>query len=436
MHIVDLIAAKRDGHAIGADDLSLLIAGYTAKDIPDYQMSAFLMAGYLRGFSEEETVAMTDAMVASGDRLDLSALSGPTVDKHSTGGIGDGTSLVVTPLAAALGMQIVKLSGSGLGFTGGTLDKLESIPGMRTQLSETELLAQVERIGLVVCAQTSDLVPADKAMYALRDVTATVGNIALIASSIMSKKIAGGAHTILLDVKVGSGAFMKTDQEAKALADVCVALGTSAGRATQALITDMNQPLADTVGNAIEVREAIEVLRGEHESRFVDLCLALVGHLAALSGLVPDAEVGREQADRALRSGEGLDRFRQLIEAQGGDPRVIDDTSLLPRAPIIVDVHAPQTGWLETVDAEAVGRVSGALGAGREALGDRIDPAVGLTLQTKIGDRVEAGEVIGTILATTDRAATEGKIALLNTLRWSTEAVSAPPLIHGVVGGP
>jgi pyrimidine-nucleoside phosphorylase len=436
MHIIDLIAAKRDGHAIGTDDLQQLIAEYTAKDIPDYQMSAFLMAGYLRGFSEQETVAMTDAMVASGDCLDLSVLRGPTVDKHSTGGVGDSTTLVVAPLAAAVGMQIVKLSGRGLGFTGGTLDKLESIPGMRTQLSESELLTQVERIGLAVCAQTGDLVPADKAMYALRDVTATVGSIALIASSIMSKKIAGGAHAILLDVKVGSGAFMKNREDARELANVCVALGTSAGRATQALITDMSQPLANTVGNAIEVCEAIEVLRGEHESRFVDLCLALVGHLAAISGVVPDAEAGRKQAARALRSGEGLDRFRQMIEAQGGDARVIDNTSLLPRAPVIVHVHAPQTGWLKTVDTEGVGRVSGALGAGREVLGDRIDPAVGLTLQAKIGDQVEAGQIIGTILATTDHAATEGQLALLNTLRWSTEAVSAPALIHGVVGAP
>ena len=262
MHIVDLIAAKRDGHAVSSDDLHELVRGYTAKDIPDYQMSAFLMAGYLRGFTHEETVALTDAMLASGDQLDLSQLSGPTVDKHSTGGVGDSTTLVVAPLAAELGMQIIKLSGRGLGFTGGTLDKLESIPGMRTQLSTGELIAQVERIGLAVCAQTDDLDPADRAMYALRDVTATVGNTALIASSIMSKKLAGGAHAILLDVKVGSGAFMKTVGDARELAEVCVALGTNAGRATRALITDMSQPLADTVGNAIEVREAIEVLSG------------------------------------------------------------------------------------------------------------------------------------------------------------------------------
>jgi pyrimidine-nucleoside phosphorylase len=436
MHIVDLIAAKRDGQAIGAEDLHRLIAGYTATDIPDYQMAAFLMAGYLRGFTDAETVALTDAMLASGDRLDLSELSGPTVDKHSTGGVGDSTTLVVAPLAAELGMQIIKLSGRGLGFTGGTLDKLESIPGMRTDLTTADLVAQVDRIGLAVCAQTDDLVPADRAMYALRDVTATVGNTALIASSIMSKKLAGGAHAILLDVKVGSGAFMKTVGDARELAEVCVALGTSAGRATRAVITDMSQPLADTVGNAIEVREAIEVLRGDRHSRFAELCLDLAGQLAALSGTAPDAAAGRELAARALHSGAGLDRFRMLIEAQGGDPRVVEDTSLLPIAPISLPIHATQDAWLATVDAEAVGRASGALGAGRETLGAVIDPAVGLALDVKIGDRVHDGQVIGRILARTGDEARRGEHAVLAALGWSAQAIQAPPLIHAVVDPP
>jgi pyrimidine-nucleoside phosphorylase len=433
MHIVDLIASKRDGHAIGADDLRELILDYTAKDIPDYQMAAFLMAGYLRGFTYDETVALTDAMLASGDRLDLSQLSGPTVDKHSTGGVGDSTTLVVAPLAAELGMQMIKLSGRGLGFTGGTLDKLESIPGMRTQLTTTELIAQVERIGLAVCAQTDDLVPADRAMYALRDVTATVGNTALIASSIMSKKLAGGAQAILLDVKVGSGAFMKTVSDATELAKVCVALGGNADRATRAVITDMSQPLADTVGNAIEVREAIEVLRGDRQSRFVELCLALVGHLAALSGAAPDAETGQERASRALHSGAGLDRFRRLVEAQGGDPHVVEDTSLLPMAPIVHDIHAPQEAWLATVDTEAIGRASGALGAGRETIGAVIDPAVGLALDLKIGDRRQRGEAIGRILARSEAAARVGEHAVLDALGWSPRPVEVPPLIHQVV---
>jgi pyrimidine-nucleoside phosphorylase len=433
MHVVDLIAAKRDGHAVSSDDLHRLVRGYTAKEIPDYQMSAFLMAGYLRGFTREETVALTDAMLASGDRLDLSQLSGPTVDKHSTGGVGDSTTLVVAPLAAELGMQIIKLSGRGLGFTGGTLDKLESIPGMRTQLTTQELIAQVQRIGLAVCAQTDDLVPADRAMYALRDVTATVGNTALIASSIMSKKLAGGAHAILLDVKVGSGAFMKTVGDARELAEVCVALGGDAGRATRALITDMSQPLADTVGNAIEVREAIEVLSGDHQSRFVDLCLALVGHLAALSGVAPDAEAGRRRAAEALHSGAGLERFRRLVEAQGGDPHVVDDPSLLPIAPVVGEIRAPHDAWLVTVDTEAIGRASGALGAGRETIGAVIDPAVGLALDAKIGDRVQRGEVIGRILARTEAGACVGEQAVLQALAWSPRPVDAPPLIHDVI---
>jgi pyrimidine-nucleoside phosphorylase len=435
MHIVDLIAAKRDGHSISSDDLHELILGYTAADIPDYQMAAFLMAGYLRGFSYKETVALTHAMLASGAQLDLSQLAGPTVDKHSTGGVGDSTTLVVAPLAAALGMQMIKLSGRGLGFTGGTLDKLESIPGMRTDLTTKELIAQVDRIGLAVCAQTDNLDPADRAMYSLRDVTATVGNTALIASSIMSKKLAGGAHAILLDVKLGSGAFMKTVGDATELAEVCVALGTTSGRATRAIITDMSQPLADTVGNAIEVREAIEVLRGERQSRFVELCLALVGHLAALSGVAPDAETGRRRAAQVLSSGAGLDRFRQLVEAQGGDPHVVEDTSLLPNAPIVHDICAPQNGWLATVDAEAIGRASGTLGAGRETVGAAIDAAVGLALAVKIGDRLHGGEVIGRILARSEDAARVAEHAVLDALAWSPQPVDAPTLIHAVIEG-
>ncbi|MGH8921217.1 MAG: thymidine phosphorylase, partial [Actinomycetes bacterium] len=371
--VVDIIAAKRDGRGVSAEDLHHLILGYTAGHVPDYQMAAFLMAGYLRGFTHAETAALTEAMLASGDRMDLSALSGPTVDKHSTGGVGDSTTLVVAPLAAELGMQIVKLSGRGLGYTGGTLDKLDAIPGMRTALGADELVDQVERIGLVVCAQTAELVPADRALYSLRDVTATVGNTALIASSIMSKKLAGGADAILLDVKVGSGAFMKTVDEARQLGQLCVGLGDTVGRATRALITDMNQPLADTVGNAVEVREAIEVLRGERSGRLLDLSLCLVGHLAALSGVAPDVGSGTQRAMDALRTGAGFERFRLFVEAQGGDPRVVDDTTLLPTAPIVREVLAPQDASLAGVDAEAVGRASGALGAGRQTKDDVID---------------------------------------------------------------
>src|SRR5829696_6019908 len=420
---VDLIARKRGGGEIPGEELRDFVLAYAREELPDYQMAAFLMAGYLRGFTRSETEALTEAMVASGERLDLSRLSGPTVDKHSTGGV-----------AAALGLQVIKLSGRGLGHTGGTLDKLESIPGFRVGLSGEELLDQVERIGLAVAAQTADLVPADKSIYALRDVTATVGNVALIASSVMSKKLAGGAASILLDVKTGSGAFMHETAEAVELARVCVELGEAAGRATAALVTDMSQPLGELVGNAVEVREAVEALRGQRPGRFLDLCLALTGHLAALAGKAPDPEAGRHDAQRALESGDGLERFRQFVAAQGGDPRVADDLSLLPQAPVSTEVPAPQDGWLAAVDAEAVGRVAAALGAGRQRKDDDIDPAVAVELSVKLGDRVEAGQPIGRILARDEDAAHSAAEGLLAALRWSDQPVQAPPLVHEVVG--
>jgi pyrimidine-nucleoside phosphorylase len=332
-------------------------------------------------------------------------------------------------------MQVIKLSGRGLGHTGGTLDKLESIPGFRVHLGADELLDQVERIGLAVAAQIADLVPADKSIYALRDVTATVGNVALIASSVMSKKLAGGAASILLDVKAGSGAFMSETGAAVELARLCVEIGQDAGRATAALVTDMNQPLGELVGNAVEVREAVEALRGERPGRFLDLCLTLTGHLAALAGTAADAEAGRRDARRALESGDGLERFRQFVAAQGGDPRVADDLSILPRAPHTLEVEAPRDGWLAAVDAEAIGRVAAALGAGRQHKDDDIDPAVAVELSAKVGDRVEAGQPIGRILARDESAARSAADGLLAALRWSDHPTPSPPLVHEVVYG-
>ncbi len=431
---VDVIARKRDGGEIDRDQLRDFVLAYAREELPDYQMAAFLMAGYLRGFTRGETEALTEAMVASGDRLDLSRLSGPTVDKHSTGGVADGTTLVVGPLAAVLGMQVIKLSGRGLGHTGGTLDKLESIPGLRVGLTADELLDQVERIGLAVAAQTADLVPADKSIYALRDVTATVGNVALIASSVMSKKLAGGAASILLDVKTGSGAFMHETSEAVELARTCVDLGRAAGRATATLVTDMSQPLGELVGNAVEVREAVEALRGERPGRFLDLCLTLTGHMAALAGTAADPEAGRRHAQQALERGDGLERFRAFVAAQGGDPRVADDLSLLPQAPVTVEVEAPEDGWLEAVDAEAVGRVAAALGAGRQRKDDDIDPAVAVELSVKLGDRVRSGQPIARILARDEQAARAATESLLAALRWSDRPAQPPPLVHEVVG--
>jgi pyrimidine-nucleoside phosphorylase len=430
---LDVIARKRDGAEIPGEQLREFVLAYAREDLPDYQMAAFLMAGYLRGFSRSEAEALTQAMVASGDRLDLGRLSGPTVDKHSTGGVADGTTLVVGPLAAALGMQVIKLSGRGLGHTGGTLDKLESIPGFRVHLGADELLDQVERIGLAVAAQTADLVPADKSIYALRDVTATVGNVALIASSVMSKKLAGGAASILLDVKAGSGAFMRETAAAVELARLCVEIGQDAGRATAALVTDMSQPLGELVGNAVEVQEAVEALRGERPGRFLDLCLTLTGHLAALAGTAADADAGRRDAQRALESGDGLDKFREFVAAQGGDPRVADDLSILPQAPVATEVPAPRDGWLAAVDAEAVGRVAAALGAGRQRKDDDIDPAVAVELSAKLGDRVASGQPVARILARDEAAARSAAEGLLAALRWSDHPTPAPPLVHEVV---
>jgi pyrimidine-nucleoside phosphorylase len=433
MRAIDVIAAKRDGEELPPDTVREFVLAYTRDDVADYQMAAFLMAGYLNGFSHDEAVALTAAMVASGDELDLSRLTGPTVDKHSTGGVGDGTTLVVAPLAAALGMQVVKLSGRGLGHTGGTLDKLDAIPGMRTELSGEELIAQVERIGLAVCAQTADLVPADKAMYALRDVTATVDDIALIASSIMSKKLAGGAGAILLDVKMGSGAFMKDLAAARELAELCVALGEAGGRATGALITDMSQPLADAVGNASEVREAIEVLRGERPGRFADLCIALAGHMAVLAGLAEAGEQGEQLAREALAAGAGLERFRAFVEAQGGDPRIVEDPSLLPAAPVVHEVRTESGGWLEAVDAEAIGRAAAGVGAGRQRKEDAIDLGVGIDFLVRVGDEVGDG-LVARVLAQDEAAAATAGRAVLDALTWSEARVEAPPLILDVIG--
>ena len=436
MRVVDLIARKRDGGELPGDELRELVLGYARGELPDYQMAAFLMAGYLRGFSQAETEALTGAMLASGERLDLISLAGPTVDKHSTGGVADGTTLVVGPLAAAIGMQVLKLSGRGLGHTGGTLDKLESIPGLRVELSVEELLDQVERVGLAVAAQSASLVPADKAIYALRDVTATVASTALIASSVMSKKLAGGASCILLDVKAGSGAFMKDVRAAAELAHTCVRLGQAAGRRCAALVTDMDQPLGDLVGNAVEVREAVEVLRGERRGRMLDLCLILTGHLAALAGVASDPQEGRQRAAKALDGGAGLEKLHELVAAQGGDRRVLDDLSLLPQAPVRRDLTAPRAGWLAAVDAEAVGRAAAALGAGRRRKEDQVDAAVAVELTVKLGDQVDAGERIGRILARDQEAAADAARELRAALRFSEQPSQPPPLVHQVISAP
>jgi len=428
---LEAIAGKRDREEVPPERLRALVLAYARGEVPDYQMAAFLMAGYLNGFTRAEARALTEAMVASGEVLDLSSLAGPTVDKHSTGGVADGTTLVVAPLAAALGMQVVKLSGRGLGHTGGTLDKLESIPGLRVELTTGELLAQVERTGLAVAAQTDRLVPADRALYALRDVTATVASPALIASSVMSKKLAGGASVILLDVKAGPGAFMPDAAAARDLAGLCVAIGADAGRTTAALVTDMSQPLGDLVGNAVEVREAVEVLRGERAGhRLTELCLELAGALAALAGVAGDPAAGRALAERALGRGEGLERLRLLVAAQGGDARVVDDPGLLPAAPVAQEVTADRDGWLAAVDAQAVGRIAAALGAGRRRKEDRVDHAVAVELPVKLGDRVGRGALLGRVRARDPAAARAAATRLREALDLADRPTQPPPLVY------
>jgi pyrimidine-nucleoside phosphorylase len=426
-----LIAKKRDGSELTRAEIEQIVLGYVRGEVPDYQVAAWLMACYLQGLSDAETLALTEIMAASGEQLDLSAIDAPTVDKHSTGGVGDKTSLVLVPLLAAGGVAIAKMSGRGLGFTGGTVDKLESIPGYRTELTAQEMLAQVQRIGCCLAGQSASLAPADKLLYALRDATATVESIPLIAASIMSKKLAGGAQHILLDVKVGSGAFMTTRERAEQLARTLVRIGEGAGRRTHAMLTDMSQPLGYTVGNALEVREAIETLRPDMPShpRFEALVLALAGQAFVLCGLEPDAEHGRARAERLLHSGDALEKFRQMVAAQGGEPRVVDDLSLLPRAPIVVEWYAPASGYVAEVAPRTVALAALQLGAGRQKKEDAIDPAVGVEVLKCVGDSVQAGEPVFRVHARTEASLQQAIATLQDALRISETPVPAQAVL-------
>ncbi len=427
-----LIARKRDGHELDADQLRALVGAYLAGDVDDAQMAALLMAGVIRGFSHREAVALTDVLVASGDTVDLSALSGPTVDKHSTGGVGDTTTLVVGPLLAAAGAQVAKLSGRGLGHTGGTLDKLEAIPGFRVDLAPDQMREQVMRVGLAVAAATQDLVPADKRLYALRDVTATVADPALIASSVMSKKLAGGAEHILLDVKTGDGAFMQEVDAAVELAELCVDIGEARQRRTGALVTDMSQPLGDGVGNAIEVAVAIETLRGERHGRLRELCLELTGACLELTGQTPAD--GRTHAAELLDSGAALEKFREFVEAQGGDTRVADEPwDVLPTAPVIRDWN-PGAGVVEAFACRRLGELAGSLGAGRQRAADTIDPAVGLDVLVRVGDRLDGGQPAVRVHAADEAGAERVMAELPEVVRVTDEGATPPPLVHARVG--
>jgi pyrimidine-nucleoside phosphorylase len=427
-----LIARKRDGGELTEDELRALMTGYLAGDVDEAQIAALLMAGVIRGFTDAEAVALTDVLVASGDTVDLAGLAGPTVDKHSTGGVGDTTTLVVGPLLAAAGCQVAKLSGRGLGHTGGTLDKLEAIPGFRVDLTAAQLRAQVERIGLAVAAATQDLVPADKRLYALRDVTATVASPALIASSVMSKKLAGGAAHVLLDVKSGDGAFMEDPVAARALAELCVSIGRARGRATGALVSDMSQPLGDGVGNALEVAVAVETLRGERSGRFRQLCLQLAAATLELTGRDPDDALAT--VTRLLDDGEALATFRAFVVAQGGDGSVADDPwRVLPAAPHVVNWR-PGAGTVARFGCRRLGELAATLGAGRQRQDDVLDLAVGLEVLSRSGDRIEEDQPVVRIHARTEADAERVLAQLPSAIELIEGSFPVPPLVHARVG--
>jgi pyrimidine-nucleoside phosphorylase len=430
----DVVAVKRDRREVPGEDLRRFVLGYVAGEVPDYLAAAFLMAAYLNGLSDRETAELTRAMVESGTTLPLSRIRRPKVDKHSTGGVSDGVTLLFAPLAASLGLAVAKLSGRGLGHTGGTLDKLESIPGLRTDLSPQELERQVEEVGCAVAGQTADLVPADGALYALRDATGTVASVPLIAASVMSKKLAVGSDLILLDVKAGSGAFMKTPDAAAELASACVRLAAAWGRKARAAVTDMSQPLGRAIGNALDVAEAVAVLRGEGGGRLRELAVVFAAEaLAALAGEAPDK--ARAAAERSLGSGRAAETFARMVEAQGGDPRVVDDPwAVLPRAPVRAEARLEEGGYLARVDAEALGRAAVALGAGRVRKGDPIDHSVGVEFLPEVGDQVEPGQPVAVIHGGDPESADRAGAAVVAALTVTEEPVERPPLIFGWYG--
>lgn len=430
MRAVDIIESKRDGESLSEEQIRFFVKGFTNGDIPDYQASAWAMAVLFRGMDSRETALLTQAMAESGDQIDLSGVVDIAVDKHSTGGVGDKTTLVVEPIVSAGGVPVGKMSGRGLSFTGGTLDKMESIPGFRINLSMEEFIEQLDRIGLVLSGQTSDLAPADGKLYALRDVTGTVPSIPLIASSVMSKKIAGGAQAIVLDVKVGLGAFMRDLGQARELAQLMVDIGGHAGRETVALISDMNQPLGVAVGNANEVREAVETLRGGGPQDFREHAIEVAANMLLLGKRDPDLERCREVARETLDGGMALDKFKQLVEAQGGDVDTIDDLDRLPRASVIEAVTAPQGGWIGQLDAREIGLTVMELGGGREMKGESIDHSVGVDVLRNVGDRVEQGQDLYMVRANSDASARSAAKRLLDATQISDDEVEPLPLFY------
>ena len=433
MQMTDLIAKKRDGGRLSADEIDFMIQNYTRGIIPDYQMSAMCMAILFKGMDSEETLNLTLSMEHSGDTLDLSPIKGIKGDKHSTGGVGDKTSLILCPMVAACGVKIAKMSGRGLGHTGGTIDKLESFPGFSTALTDEQFFENVNRLGIAIIGQTADLDPADKKLYALRDVTGTVPSVPLIASSIMSKKLASGADVIVLDVKCGSGAFMKTVEEARILAQAMVDIGKGAGRCVAACITDMDQPLGRCVGNALEVKEAISVLKGETRGDLLELCLTLGSCILTAGGIAPDNAAARVMLQKALDDGSALRKLGDLVEGQGGDRHDVADTSRLPAAPVVLEVKSPESGWVKHIEADEVGLVSMHLGGGRVTKESVIDLSVGIILRKKVGEQVSRGEVIAEIHAADAASAAKAAESLIRCYEFSAVPVAQPKLIKDII---
>lgn len=433
MRAVNIIIKKRERQELSREEIDFFVEGFTDGTIPDYQASAWAMAVLLNGMSDRETTDLTLAMVRSGETLDLSSAVEIAIDKHSTGGVGDKTTLVVGPVVAACGLPVGKMSGRGLGFSGGTLDKMESIPGYRTDLSQEEFLAQLKKFKIVLTGQSADLAPADGKMYALRDVTGTVPSMPLIASSVMSKKIAAGAHAIVLDVKLGEGAFMTNLDDARQLAEIMVAIGKLSGRRVVGLLSDMNQPLGEAVGNAMETREAIETLQGGGPEDFREHCLVIASHMLVLGNRAESLEEARKMAEKAAADGTGLEYFRTLVREQGGDVSYVDHPEKLPTASLVEQVPAPRSGWLKAVRAREVGETSVELGAGRARKGDPIDHAVGIMVHHKVGDRVEAGEALFTVHANDAARLAQAKKRLEEAVEWSDTVCDPLLLFYGVV---
>lgn len=433
MNMYDIIYKKREGETLSREELQYFVEGYTGGSIPDYQAAALLMAIFFRGLDPKETFLLTDAMRHSGDVIDLSAVHGVKVDKHSTGGVGDKTTLVVGPIAAACGVPVAKMSGRGLGFTGGTVDKMEAIPGFRTDLPREEFLAQVNQIGLAVIGQTAKIAPADKKLYALRDVTATVDNIGLITASIMSKKLASGGDAIVLDVKCGKGAFMETEDEAIRLGQSMVDIGTADGKKTIALITDMNQPLGRAVGNSIEVMEAIQTLQGEGPEDITELSLTLAGYMIYAGDKATTPEKGRELAEEALSSGRALHKFEQFVKAQGGDPGITKEPKRLIGEAGTTELRTKQTGIITGIQARNIGMASQHAGAGRETKEDPIDPTAGILLHQKVGDQVEKGDLLAVVYGASEekrvKAVEEAEVAYT----FGTKAPEKRPIVIKVL---